>query len=114
MLKRQRRRIVGPQVVYYVQSRSKCRDGWDEWCICSPHYETCREAREQFNDQEAMYFDEEVRLVRGKFWHERVPIKTPLCATHRSQIKVLGIRRLKPQPPYTFTTQAVVREGGGA
>ncbi len=60
------------EVVYYIQNRGKYHAGWDQWCICSPHYQTCGEARKRFNSTR-QWPNEERRLVRGVFISKRVP-----------------------------------------
>ncbi len=86
--------IVGPEVVYFLQSRDQRfrRGYWSEWQICSPHYQTCSEARTEFLQRwcdEPLWLGQ-LRLVRGEFWCERLPLKTPVYATHKSTITVLA------------------------
>lgn len=84
------------ETVYFVQSRDKRfhKEFWSEWNCCSPHFATRKEADRCFEAQDnpGKLWPEEWRLVRGTFWHERVPIKTPLYCVSRRRITELARR----------------------
>ena len=87
------------ETVYFIQYRDKRPNSpfWSEWWCCSPNFATRAEAEWSFGQRTSWgQYPEQFRLVRGTFWQERVPIKTPLYFVAKRRLAVLRMMSFIP------------------
>lgn len=94
---------------FFVQSQEYRYGRWSQWWICSPRYETLKEAREHYDGSKGWPgFPVRFRLVRGTTLWKRVPkMKTQLLWNSGSTIKVLAKKSCR------MKQLALARERGG-